>query len=304
MLSIRVPATTANLGPGFDCLGLALNLYNEFAIQFDAKKTEITIEGDGAASLPRDENNLLLTTIRQVLEKYDLRTPACKAHMTLRVPLCRGLGSSATAIVAGVLSAFAYAQGKIPERKLLTLATAIEGHPDNVAPALYGGLTVCLPRPSGDVWYRRIPVPLELRVVAAVPDFQLETQTARAVLPDQVTLGAAVKNLQNVAYLVAAFLQSDLGGLEAANEDRFHEPYRAKLVPGFAAIRQLALGAGAKACVLSGAGPTVVALAAADSNLSAIGEAMCHGFAQEGIKATFQVLEPDLNGATLTMCES
>ncbi|MBM7854622.1 homoserine kinase [Desulfohalotomaculum tongense] len=294
MIRVQVPATTANLGPGFDCLGMALKLYN--TVEMDETSAGLTIEvhGDGAASIPRDESNIVYKAAHKVFQHVNYNPAGLKIRLTNRVPVCRGLGSSAAAIVGGIVAANILSGGKLSKDKLLALANEMEGHPDNVAPALLGGI-IAATAAEGEVRYLYIAPPAGLKTVVAVPDFQLSTKRAREVLPGQVPLQDAVFNVGRTALLVTALCQGDLSKLNYAMEDRLHQSYRASLVPGMKKVLAAARLAGARGVVLSGAGPTLIAFA--DENFDLIAKVMRDTFRENGIMAKVMVLEPSPVGA-------
>lgn len=262
MITIKVPATSANLGPGFDCLGLAVSMYNTVeAAPSDTLKIEIF--GQGADSIPKNGSNLVFKAYRRAMQH--LEAPAVNLHMVQHndIPSTRGLGSSSTAIVAGLLLASEISGKALPVHEALRLATDIEGHPDNVAPALYGGFTVSMQK-DRQVRTLAFPVAGELTPVAMVPDFELATAKARNVLPPQVPFKDAVFNAAHASFLAASFAKGDLEHLLFAMDDRLHQPYRANLIPGFEQI----VAAGREMGVpvyLSGAGPTLMALCRKDN---------------------------------------
>lgn len=258
MYRINIPATSANLGPGFDCLGMAVSLYNtvEFA---PARQTQMTILGEDAQSIPRDARNLVRRAYKRALQEMGHAQVPLSIRQINQIPATRGLGSSASAVVAGILMAQTVAGEQWPKSRTLALATLIEGHPDNVAPAIYGGFTVSVQQGKDSHCLAFAP-PKGLIPVAMVPDFELSTQAARNALPPKVNMRDAVFNLSHAAFLTAAFAKGDLDALQIALEDRLHQPYRAKLVPGMKGILAQAKTAGALGAFLSGAGPTLMAL--------------------------------------------
>lgn len=277
---VRVPATSANLGPGFDCLGLALDWWNEaeFALEGDGLRVEIS--GEGADALPQDEANLVAASARCLYERAGATFPTGLRITCLnRIPLGSGLGSSAAAALLGLLGANRLLGDPFAPDQILALATEIEGHPDNAAPALWGGLTAAVKTGSGVV-SRRIEVPA-LALAVAVPQFDLPTHAARAALPAQVSMADAVYNLSCTALVVEALRMGDVDLLSQVMDDRLHQPYRLPLIPGAEAARRAALESGAAACVLSGAGPSLLAVARGDPH--PLAEAMAAAFRAAGL---------------------
>jgi homoserine kinase len=195
MITIQVPATTTNLGPGFDCLGMALQLYNRLQVETIASGLEIEIAGEGAETLPRDERNLVYQVMRATWESLGHAAPGVRLRLENQAPIGRGLGSSAAATLAGIAAARALAGAPLDPESMLPAAVAREGHPDNVVPALVGGFTAAAER-DGQVVFVKMPVPEALRAVVLIPDLVLETARARAVLPTQISRADAVYNLR------------------------------------------------------------------------------------------------------------
>ena len=256
-ITVKVPATTANLGPGFDAMGMALDMWNTVTVTPGG--SGVTIEGEGEDELPRDESNIVVAGIKSALRSLGAPVPEFGVRCENRIPLARGLGSSSAATVAGLLAGLAIA-GRATERRLLfDLAADIEGHPDNAAPAVYGGC--CISVKGSDGWVvDKTPLPDDLRAVAFIPDVSTNTSEARAVLPSKVSREDAVFNLGRTALFVNALATGRLELLRHATEDRLHQPQRGKFFPAMKNIIRAALDGGAHGAFLSGAGPTVMAL--------------------------------------------
>ncbi len=267
---VRVPATTANLGPGFDCLGLALSIRNTLA--FEDSQDGLRVEWRNCAAaggidpapsdpahLPSLRHNLVLRAMDAGFEKARVRPPRLKVRITNCIPIGRGLGSSAAAIVGGLVAANAWCGGRLSQDELLALAARLEGHPDNVSAALLGGLTISVM--EGDrVITRRLSPPPRWRAVLFIPVQRLSTRLARSVLPRRVPRADAIFNIGRTPLLVQAFAKADAGLLDLAMQDALHQPYRAALIPGMAELFEAARRAGACGAALSGAGPTLLAL--------------------------------------------
>jgi homoserine kinase len=260
-LRVRAPATSANLGPGFDSFALALPLLAEFDVR-PARTWTVTYESDGEG-MPADPGDDLFIVAARAVAKA-AKAHLAPQHVTQRstIPLGRGLGSSAAAIAAGVAAANALLGDPLDRRTLLRIAAEVEGHPDNVAAALYGGMTVAVPTAEGPVVFRSA-FPRAWRICLLVPRRKLATKEARAALPANVSRADAVFNLAHAAALVAAILRADGALLSLAMRDRLHEPARARLVPGLADVVEAARSAGAFGAALSGAGPALIAVAPA-----------------------------------------
>ena len=297
-IDVRVPATSANLGPGFDVLGLALGLYNEIVYE-EADRVSVTIEGEGADRLDTGAGNVVARAALMAHEAAGRRFTGAAIHCVNRIPPARGLGSSAAAWVGGLVAANAALGSPLDRDAVLALACRAEGHPDNVAAALLGGLTVsCL---SGErVAAVSLPVPADLGWVVLVPGIESSTQEARAVLPDTVTRADAVFNLQRMGLLLAALASGRVDLLGVAMEDRLHQPQRLALFPWMEAVRHAALEAGAFGCVLSGAGPSL--LAAVRGAAHPVARAMEAALGLAGVAGRALQLPVDTDGATWNRC--
>lgn len=291
---VRVPATSANLGPGFDALGLALALHNEVTAE-DGQGVTVRIEGEGANRLPRDANNVVARGVRLAYEAAGREFKGCALACVNRIPPARGLGSSAAAWVAGLLAGNALVGAPLSKDAVLGLAARAEGHPDNAAAAIFGGLTVSCAGPEGFVAIA-LPVPASLAWVVLVPDVTSSTAEARALLPPSVPRADAVFNVQRVALLLASLQADRPATLTAALDDRLHQPYRLKLFPWMPQVVAAARAAGALGCVLSGAGPSLLAAVAGDG--SAVAQAMESALRKAGVSGTAQSFDVDATGAT------
>jgi homoserine kinase len=293
--TVSVPATTANLGAGFDCLGLALSLYNTIQVE-GAQALELIVEGEGAATLPRHGGNRVVQAMQRACAAIGKPLPALRLRMRNNIPLARGLGSSAAAAVGGILAANRWYGDALAPAELLRLASDLEGHPDNVAPALLGGLCV-VNLDDGRPVAVKIDWPPELRCVIYVPDSPLPTAQARAALPAMLSRADAVFNVGRAALWVAALTQSRFELLRLATQDRIHQPYRAKLIAGFDEIVAAALRAGARGAFLSGAGSSIAAVA--DSAHAQIAAAMRRAAQAAGLPGTVLVLDGERRGARI-----
>lgn len=258
---VTVPATSANLGPGFDTLGLALSIYDTLtASSFDDDRLEIEVEGSGAAEIPTDASNLVVRTIAHVYADAGRRMPGLRIHALNGVPHGRGLGSSGAAVTAGILIAKGLLAGDVDldDEALLRLATELEGHPDNVAPALFGGLTIAWMGERGPQ-HKKLLVHRGVAPLVFVPGFTMSTSLARSLQPPHVPREDAVFNVSRSALLVAALTQSPELMLDAT-ADRLHQDYRGAAMPETLRLVQ-ALRAEGFAAVVSGAGPSVLVLA-------------------------------------------
>lgn len=298
-VKVRVPGTSANCGPGFDCLGVACTIYNELELTLlEEERLDIEITGDGAENIPVDERNIVWRSIQKLLERAGKAQEYKGAiiRMDNGVPLSRGLGSSATAIVGGLKAANECLGNPFTNRDLLQLATEIEGHPDNVAPAIFGGFTISIVRNGKPECFSLMPK-LPLKLVVTVPDFFLPTKAARAVLPAEVPMKDAVFNIGRAAMLTAALCKGNKSFLRSVFDDALHQPYRAKLIPGMYDVFKAARAAGALGASMSGAGPCLIAFTV--ENADAVGMAMQDAFAKNNVKSQYHVFDIDGTGATV-----
>jgi homoserine kinase len=259
---VRVPATSANLGPGFDAIGMALDMWSEFTVE-RSDKFEVICEGEGAHDMPLDDTNLVCFGLKAAFEKAGKPVPLLKYHLVNRIPYARGLGSSSAAIVGGLVAGCVLAGHRVPmwgSEELLNMAAEIEGHPDNVAPALYGGIQLGIH--TGERWMtERVNLPPGLQCVCFIPDAIGKTSTARGVLSDTITRKEAIFNIGRVAWLINALASNNIDQLRYGVEDALHQPQRgAAVYPHLYPIIKAAELAGASAAYLSGAGPTVMAI--------------------------------------------
>lgn len=309
-VTVSVPATTANLGPGFDCIGAALTLYNQFKFTRleanAATRLSITVEGTEAARVNTGADNLVYQSFVKLYKHIGKTPPPVQIEIELGVPLARGLGSSATAIVGGLVGANCLAGVPLDENEVGRIAIALEGHPDNVVPALLGGCRLAAtglsdePHRHGErkeEWeICEIPWHSEIVPVVAIPDFELSTEEARRVLPTQYSRADAIFNTAHLGLLLRGLETGRGDWLRVAMQDRIHQPYRTSLIRGYDAVRSAAMDSGAFGMVISGAGPTLLALAEA-ALASKVVEAMAAAWKDEGIMAQVRSLSIDTQGA-------
>lgn len=296
-ICIQVPATSANCGPGYDSLGLACTLYNRFSFEI-LEKHELVLEvhGEGEQYLKASKDNLLFKAFFSVWDDiYPQRPVGLKVVMDNEIPMSRGLGSSSSAIVAGVYAAFLLSGKDLDKEKMLNYAAAIEGHPDNVAPALYGGFTISYMQ-DGQAHSLKITPAKPLKFIAVIPEKKLATSLAREAIPENIPHQDAVFNLSRASLLIGTLLTGEYGFLSAALEDKLHQPYRAHLIPGLNEAFKAGKQAGAYNVIISGAGSTIMAYAAADSDCVKIAEDMCAALKKKGLKSVYHVLDIDTEG--------
>lgn len=297
-IGVCVPGSTSNLGAGFDCFGLALRLYLDVRATIAHEGSEpcvVRSTGEGGGSeLPRTGDNLIYRAMRFAAEREGLTLPPVRLAVRNEIPLGRGLGSSAAAIVAGLTLAGAVCGRELDDEALLHYATEMEGHPDNVAPSLRGGWVTSCVRDDGSVLAVKRRWPDDIKVVVVLPEVELATSRARAALPSLVERRDAVYNLQRAALFGAALEAGDDELIWESMRDRLHQPYRRDLVPGLAAALDTPRQPGLVGLALSGAGPSIIALAR--GRFEEIGETIADGFRGAGVAARARVLEVDEDG--------
>ncbi|MFN6140765.1 MAG: homoserine kinase [Pseudanabaena sp.] len=296
IFEVSVPATTANIGPGFDCLGAALKLYNHFEFSL-ADLLTITASGEGADKVERDETNLVYQAIAKFYQHIDRPIPPIAFHTNTMIPLSRGLGSSATAIVGGIVGANLLAGSPLDRLELLDLAIAMEGHPDNVAPAMLGGCQLMASNQAGGWEYCDLHWHESIGLVVAIPDFELSTAKAREVLPKKFSMNDAVFNASHLALLSHGIQTGNVSWLKAGLQDRLHQNYRQSLITGMAEVQAAAIAAGAYGLVISGAGPTLLSLAPMGT-IEVVAQAMNHAWQAIGVNAMTKCLAIAKDGTT------
>jgi homoserine kinase len=300
-MKIKIPASTSNIGPGFDTLGLALNRYLYLSVEEGnavGSSVHIFVEGNGKDHIATDETNLvyqgMIALAKCAGSSHEKILKTINLHLKNEIPASGGLGGSGAAIAGGVFLANEFLRVKMSRDDMLDIAVSIEGHPDNVSAAMMGGLTVnCFD--NGKVRCRSIKIARKLSVVSCSPNFQVLTKQARQILPNEVPLRDAVFNIENVASLIAALMEGDVEALRYATGDRLHEQYRATLIPGFESVKSAAHGAGALSFNISGSGPTVFSFTT--NREKEIGEAMVNAFSASGISSTYEIMTVENEGA-------
>ena len=270
-VSVKVPASSANIGPGFDCLGLALPIYNTITIEetvlpgtgieINMMSEEETIDEMVFDSIPRDENNIVYKAVGMLYNSIGQEPSELRINIQAQIPITRGLGSSSSIVVGGLLAANKLLGSPADETALLAIATEVEGHPDNVAPAILGGFVLAAQEDDGTITYCKLKWPEEWDLTVCIPDFELSTEIARSVLPKEVPMSDAIFNAKRLAMLIEAVNTKDAKLMKAALKDRLHQPYREKLVPGMKDIMEAFKHEdGVLGCVLSGAGPSLLVI--------------------------------------------
>ena len=301
-VTVTVPATTANLGPGFDCLGAALSLHNQFKFTKLDKSASIPVEiivrGKEADKVSTNTSNLVYQSFLQLYQHLKKQPPAIQIEISMQVPLARGLGSSATAIVGGLIGANEIAGKALELNQLRDLAIIIEGHPDNVVPAMLGNCQLSIKNKQGDWSVCQLPWHKELISVVAIPDFELSTEEARKVIPPQISYADAIFNISRLGLLIRGFETAREDWLKVGMDDKLHQPYRKSLIHGYEPVKSAALRAGAYGTVISGAGPTLLSLTNSERAGSVV-SAMAEAWETQGIQADVRVLSIDKRGTEI-----
>lgn len=298
-MTIKIPCSTSNLGPGFDTLGLALDRFLTLTVteRTDGERVRITVEGNGKEHIATDETNLVYNAMKVTAKQLGKELPPLDLRISNGIPAYGGLGGSGAAIAGGVFAANAMLKAGLDKDAMLNIAVSIEGHPDNVSAALFGGLTINCFDEQRRVHCRSVKIGPQLSVITCSPHFQVQTKEARKILPQQVSLKDAVTNIENASSLVAAMISGDFDALRYVTAERLHEQYRATLIPGFTDVKTAALQAGALSFNISGAGPTLFAFAIAHQQQ--IADAMQQAFERTGQRATAEVMSVENAGAVL-----
>lgn len=307
-VSVKVPATTANFGSGFDCLGMALPVYNIITIEetvLPGSGVEINIisetDDDELAieHIPRDENNIIYKAVEMLYNSIGQSPSELKINIRSQIPIAKGMGSSAAIIVGGLMAANELLGNPADEAALLSIATEVEGHPDNVTPAIVGGLVMSSLEDDGSIIYRKLPWPEEWHITICIPDYELATEIARSVLPKEVPLQDATFNSRRLAMFIEAIHTKDSELMKLALQDKLHQPYRTKLVPGlYDIIENLKHEENVMGCVLSGTGPAILVISQRN-NLEKIKSIVSETWANYNVKTDIRTLKMEEQGAHL-----
>lgn len=303
MTEIKVPATSANLGPGYDTLGLALTLFNNFKVKKrDDQQLKIKVidKNKDKEIKIADSDNLIAQAYKRYFSFLETEIIGAEIIEEMNTPLARGLGSSASAIIGGLAAAAVTSNKLISENDFIQLAVELETHPDNVVPALVGGLTINF-NCNNNYDYYKIDVDQNINCILLVPDYELKTEKLRQVLPAEIDYKQAISNLSRISLLTAAFIKKDYKSLKTAMDDQLHQPYRKKLIKGFDQVIEAAYNSGAVGAALSGAGPTILALTVDNQQL--IAEKMQEIYNSLSIKSSFYIVRASNNSLYQTLKE-
>lgn len=308
-VSVKVPASSANIGPGFDCLGFALPIYNTITIEetvlpgtgieINMMSEEESIDEMVFDSIPKDENNIVYKAVEMLYNSIGQEPSELRINIQAQIPIARGLGSSSSIVVGGLLAANKLLNFPADETALLAIATEVEGHPDNVAPAILGGFVLATQEDDGTITYCKLHWPEEWDISVCIPDFELSTEIARSVLPKEVPMQDAIFNTKHLAMLIEAVNTKDEKLMKAALKDRLHQPYREKLVPGMKEIMEAFKHEdGVLGCVLSGAGPSLLIISH-KYDLDKIKSVVKDIWEKQNIKADVRSMKVEEQGAVI-----
>ena len=301
LVRVKAPATTANMGPGYDCLGMALDVWNTIEVEvLDSGEPVVEVTGEGAGELGTGRDNLVYRSMEFLFQDAGQEMPLVRIRCDNAIPLARGMGSSAAAIAGGLVAANAICSQDYSPNDLLEMAATIEGHPDNVAAAVLGGMQLVISDKTEEgsrLYAVSINVPPELHAVVFVPQVRIATKDARAVLPEKVTLADAVHNMGRIGLLVASMTTNHPEYLAIATQDLLHQPYRQPLFPAMKVIFKAALDAGALGVFLSGSGSTVLALT--QGREMTVAYEMAEAARQASVEGNVSVTQPTVRGAHL-----
>ncbi|WP_456279185.1 homoserine kinase [Bacillus sp. AK128] len=289
---VRVPGSTANLGSGFDCVGMAFQLYTTIKMK-KASTTSILLKGDNLEGIAANKDNLIYKVAQQIFQKAQFHCPEIEIEIESEIPLTRGLGSSAAAIVGAVTAANVIAGEPFTADELYHFTTELEGHPDNVGASLLGGIVIAT-WDQTRVSYIRVLPPENMKAIVAIPHFELSTKLARDVLPSSYSKADTVHAIGHSALLASALVSGNTSVLYEAMKDRIHQPYRTSLIPGMDVLLENSEKHGALGIALSGAGPTIIALT--DKEDQRLADYMHNVLLEHGITSTITTLSPDLEG--------
>ncbi|MGE4284229.1 MAG: homoserine kinase [Clostridia bacterium] len=298
MISVKVPASSANLGAGFDCMGVALKLYNLIDVEEISSGLDINILGETTTFLPKDEKNLVYQSMLKIFDYIGRYPKGLKINLTNRIPVTRGLGSSSACVAGGLFAANALTGYQLTQKELITMAAQIEGHPDNSTPTILGGMVVAV-MDKGEVPYVRIKLPDTLKFAVFVPGFTLATKKARNILPDVISHKDGVFNAGRAALMAASMVAGNYDNIPFAVEDKLHQPYRAELIPDMKQIFDVSKQYGAKGAFLSGAGPSIIAIL---DQHSEIFRSEASKYIQKNLPEwSIDIIEPDNEGITVVI---
>ncbi len=312
-VTVKVPATTANIGPGFDCFGIALSIYNKITLEelvYPDKGLQVNIFSEdneinssidsSIMTIPTDESSIVYKAVELLYNYVGQTPPALKINIEVNIPIAKGLGSSASVIVGGILAANKLLGDPADEAALLSIANEMEGHPDNITPAFLGGFNFSSAEEDGSIIYKKIDWPQKWKFVLYIPDYELATPISRSVLPEKISMQDAVFNLKRIAMFIEALHLQDADLMKYALNDRLHQVYRSRLIMGFDRIKQsLQELPNVLGTVISGAGPSLLVIYETDNNFEEIKSVLNSAWQEVGVKALVRNVDIDTRGAVI-----
>ena len=289
---VKTPATSANLGSGFDCLAIALDIFNTVSVEIGAKNIQII--GEGENELPVDENNLIFKMIKLIMDKQGYDIPELKIVCENKIPISRGLGSSAAAIISGLLIGNELSDNNLSRMDIFELGSEIEGHSDNIAATLFGGCQIVV---QDKKVISDVSIPKNMNIILYIPQEPVSTDQARSVLPSLIAYSDAIYNLGRIALLINSLNSGNLKNLKIATEDKLHQPYRQTIFPSMRVIMNAAINAGANGAFLSGSGSAILAIS--NGKEMTIAYEMMEAASKAGIKGDTLITKPCSNGAKI-----
>lgn len=310
-ITVKVPATTANIGPGFDCFGIAFSMYNKVTIEerlYPDKGLQINMmpgENERLSSslmtIPTDSSNIVYKAIELLYNYVGQTPPDLKINIETNIPIAKGLGSSASVIVGGVLAANKLLGNPADEAALLSIANEIEGHPDNITSAMLGGFIFSSAEEDGSIIYKKINWPEQWKFLVSIPDYELATQISRSVLPEHIDMSDAVFNLKRSAMFIEAVHSNDSELMKYALDDRLHQIYRSRLISGFDHVKYgLKAVPGVLGTVISGAGPSVLTIYEKSSDFEEVKASLSSLWQEVGVKTVVKSVTIDTQGAVIS----
>lgn len=309
-VTVKVPATTANIGPGFDCFGIALSIYNKVTLEelvYPDKGVQINILSEeedeidsSILAIPTDESNIVYKAVELLYNYVGQTPPAMKINIKSGIPIAKGLGSSASVIAGGIIAANELLGNPADQAALLSIANEIEGHPDNITPAFLGGFNFSSAEEDGSILHRKIDWPEKWKFVVCIPDYELATQISRSVLPEKVSIRDAVFNVKRSAMFIEALHLQNTELMKYALDDRLHQIYRSRLINGFDEIKsKLNELSNVLGIVISGAGPSLLVIYEKDNNFEEIKFALNSVWQEIGVKTLIKSVDIDTEGAVI-----
>lgn len=298
MIYYKIPATSANMGPGFDCMGMAFDMYNIIGMQETDSGLSIEMRGIGSENLPTDKSNLAFTSAKYFFDNAGYSPKGLKIKIHNDIPIARGLGSSSSIIIGAMLCANEMAKTGLEKTEILNIASKLETHPDNIAPAMLGGIVVGAVNESG-IMCKKILPKHDLAAVCLIPSYEIKTDDARKILPQDITMSDSIHNISRLSLMLLSLQDGDYETLKKSCSDRLHQPYRKNLIKEYDEFMDISKRYGSIASFISGSGSTLMSLCKKE-NANFLHEKLCEKFVDGNSKNAVKILHPDLNGACRT----